>query len=141
MTEKEKLYLLKVLNPDNPFTASSSEQTRYSVELGTLTEMQFDIPRNLFHAQKGSNRTQRLILRREENDFKKVCKEVTELFEYIDLASVILTPRTSALMQDALVAQLTTEHGALQSIQVEFSPEENEKIRRAIGLLKGMNVD
>lgn len=140
-TEEEKAYLLKVMNPDNPFTAAAGEHTTYSVELGTLTETQFDIPRNLFHSLKRSNRTQKSVLRREENEFKKACEEVTEIFEAVDPVSALLTPKTSAPMSESLVAQLTAERGALQSIQVEFTPEESEEIRLAISILQGMDVD
>nr|UUT42619.1 MAG: polymerase PB1 [Orthomyxoviridae sp.] len=134
-TEEEKSYLLKVMNPDNPFTGGPAELTTYSVELGQLVDIEMDIPRNLFNLQKRSNATKRSLLRAEEDTFKKVCNEVNEVFEMVDPVSALITPRTTTKMSTSLAHQLSGERGALRSAGVEFSPEELNLIDQAIDLL------
>nr|URY50684.1 PB1 protein [Quaranjavirus sp.] len=136
-TEEEKTYLLRVMNPDNPFTGGPTELTTYSVELGQLVDVEMDIPRNLFNLQKRSNATRRSLLRKEEDNFKKVCTEITEVFEAVDPVSALITPRTTTKMSQSLAHQLSAERGALRSAGVEFTNEELMEIDRAVTLLAG----
>nr|UYL95485.1 MAG: polymerase basic 1 protein [Yushu Ortho tick virus 1] len=135
-TEEEKRYLERVMNPDNPFTAAPHETTTYSVELGQLVDVEMDIPRNLFNLQKRSNATRRSLLRKEEDDFKRVCQEINDTFEAVDPVSALVTPRTTTSMADSLSTQLTAERGALHSASVSFTPEELAEIEAALELLK-----
>nr|UAJ23566.1 PB1 [Granville quaranjavirus] len=136
-TEEEKTYLLRIMNPNNPFTGGPSEMTTYSVELGQLVDVEMDIPRNLFHLQKRSNATKRSLLKDEEEKFKKVCNEINEVFETIDPVSALVTPRTTMKMSDSLGHQLASERGALKSAGVTFDEEETQILNKAIRLLMG----
>lgn len=141
-TDEEREYLLRVMNPDNPFTGGPSELTTYSVELGQLVDVEMDIPRNLFHLQKRSNATKRSLLKDEEEKFKKVCSEINEVFETIDPVSALVTPRTATKMAESLGHQLASERGALKSAGVTFDEEETRTLDKAIKLLMGkLNVE
>lgn len=139
-TEEEKNYLLRIMNPDNPFTGGPTELTTYSVELGQLVDVEMDIPRNLFNLQKRSNATRRSLLKKEEDNFKKVCTEITEVFESVDPVSALITPRTTTKMAQSLAHQLSSERGALRSAGVSFTKEELMEIDQAVNLLSSSDI-
>nr|UYL95483.1 MAG: polymerase basic 1 protein [Tongren Ortho tick virus 1] len=141
VNQEEKDYLLRVMNPNNPFTTMPHEVTTYSVELGQLVEAPCEIPRNLFTSMKRSNATKRSLLRAAEDDFRKTCSLVTEIFETIDPLSALLTPKTTQNMSTTLLQVLQCEEGALRSVGVDFSAEEEAEIAKAIDILRGVEMD
>nr|UUT42600.1 MAG: polymerase PB1 [Orthomyxoviridae sp.] len=141
VNQEEKNYLLRVMNPNNPFTTMPHEVTTYSVELGQLVEAPCEIPRNLFTSMKRSNATKRSLLREAEDDFRKTCSLVTEIFESVDPLSALLTPKTTQHMSTTLLQVLQCEEGALKSVDVEFTAEEEEEITKAMNILRGIEMD
>jgi hypothetical protein len=55
--KEEKEYLLKCVNPDNPFSEEINEEVTYSKEHGCLIQEEIEVPRTIFHWVKRSNRT------------------------------------------------------------------------------------
>nr|QKK82920.1 PB1 [Uumaja virus] len=140
-TDEEKEYLYKVMNPLNPFTAPVTESTSYSVELGTMVDVEMEIPRNLFHSIKRSNRTQRSVMKEKENKFRRLCDIVNDTFEAIDPVSALITPKSVTPMAESMITALSAEYGALHSIGVEFTPEEQEELEKAIDLLQQETIN
>ncbi|PNF26221.1 hypothetical protein B7P43_CG03716, partial [Cryptotermes secundus] len=56
-TEEEKTYMLRCMNPDNPFSEDPEEEMTYSKEHGYLITEEIEVPRTIFHYVKRSNRT------------------------------------------------------------------------------------
>lgn len=56
-TQKEKEYLLRIINPDKPFSGEVEEEMVYSKEKGTLDLEKVETPRTIFNFVKRSNRT------------------------------------------------------------------------------------
>ncbi|AIY25030.1 polymerase basic 1 protein [Wellfleet Bay virus] len=134
--EKAKEYLEAVMNPDNPFTSDAQEITSFSKELNTLVDSSLELPRNLFHTLKRSNATKKALLRKEDNDFIRVCDSAMSLFEEIIPASLIQVPTGPQKMNSVMSAVLSAELSALETVGVEFSESELVEIQNAISLLK-----
>lgn len=56
-TIEEKNYLLRIINPDNPFSGEIEEEMTYSKKKGTLDIELVETPRMIFNFVKKSNRT------------------------------------------------------------------------------------
>nr|APG77865.1 polymerase PB1 [Beihai orthomyxo-like virus 1] len=131
LSEFEREYYLKVVNPENPFTQREQSHTSYSIETGTLIETETEIPRNVFHYIKKSNRTVKNDEKSAELIYQKSCDNAVKIYEKLVPSSVLFNPTGSRSMAKAITEVLGVSKKTLQESNM-LTEAEVDLIQEAI---------
>lgn len=128
--EAEKEYLLRIQNPENPFSAPPEDSIRYDKELNAIIATAIQTPRNIFSYMRRSNRsnigkTDRKVEEEKDNT------EALDILQSADPTLFFKTPSTSVSMADHLISILDAVGGDL-----ELSENEKTKLKKAISKLR-----
>nr|DBA44339.1 TPA_asm: polymerase PB1 [Diachasmavirus orthomyxi] len=104
--EKEKEYLLKIMNPNNPFSGEAEEEITYSRDKGTLISIYNEIPRNLFTWIKRSNRTVRSKDKGDLFDDEKANAEALEIIRLADPTVYLEYPKTKSKVSKHIMGMM-----------------------------------
>lgn len=129
-TPEEKDYLLRIINPDNPFSGEVEEEMVYSKEKGTLDLERVETPRTIFNFVKRSNRTFKGELKGKQADKEKMYSKIMKVVNSADPSTLISFPRSAAVISDHVGGILKTMRNSLV-----LSEEEEERYLNALNLL------
>nr|AVR52572.1 PB1 [Photinus pyralis orthomyxo-like virus 2] len=135
-SECERNYLLRVRNPENPFSEEPTPEVAFSKEMGTLVMEITETPRTVFHFTKRSNRTFGGPNQQEQAIEERSYGELLDIIRSVDPTTTIEYPKSGTNIADHLIALLETE-----SIGIGLDEEESEMLQKAINKLKGIEDD
>lgn len=140
-TEMEKRYLLRIRNPDNPFSGEPREEITWSKESGTLTSDYIDTPRTVFHYVKRANATIKNIKGRTHVDEERDNSNALEIVNIADLSTLIRTPAHPGSMAKHVAGCLE-----VSAVSLDLDDRERGKLALALerlrhGDLEDVNLD
>lgn len=116
---EEKEYLLRVINPDNPFSGEVEEQKVYSKEKGTLDLEKVETPRTIFNFVKRSNRTFKGDMKEIQAEKEKTYSKILKKVNAVDPSTLISFPRSAAVISNHVAGQV------IGMLALHTAPNEN----------------
>lgn len=130
-TEEEKKYLLRIINPDNPFSGEVEEEMIYSKEKGTLDLEKVETPRTIFNSVKRWNRTFKGNMKETQADKEKMYSKMLKIVNMAVPSTLISFPRSAAVISNHIAGIIRTMKNSL-----ELPGEDEERYANALHLLE-----
>nr|AJG39091.1 PB1 [Wuhan Mosquito Virus 3] len=129
--ESERCYLIKVCDPENPFSGEAREDLTWSKEAGTLTLDLVDTPRTVFHYVKRANASIKNTKGKTHADDEKHNAIALEILTNADLSLTLKVPAFSGSMAKHVMGCMETE-----AMDLDFTEEEKALLMAARGRLR-----
>uniref|UniRef100_A0AAT9JAH8 RNA-directed RNA polymerase catalytic subunit n=1 Tax=Blattella germanica orthomyxovirus 1 TaxID=3133491 RepID=A0AAT9JAH8_9ORTO len=130
-SDQESNYLLKCINPDNPFSEDPDEEMVYSKEHGCLILEEVEVPRTVFHYVKRSNRSVSTASSQNTAAEEKAHSEALKICRQVDPTLYISNPSTNVSINEHLIGILSSTYSSL-----ELTAEEKLEVQSALELLE-----
>jgi hypothetical protein len=131
ITEEDKGYLMRMRNPENPFSKDPEEGVSYSVDRGRLVVDTIETPRTVFHYCKRSNRTINSKTRSVQIENERHNAEALSIIRLALPNTYLRTPSSSTPINLAIRAALI-----LGSSNCELSEDERKEVEAALFALE-----
>lgn len=130
ISDKDREYFMKVMNPGNPFSEPAEEQLLYNKDVGIMVSTEDNTPRNVFCYIRRSNKTSKDTLSMNEAKIEKANQAAFEIIlTSVDPSFLLTIPCSKAPLNKYLSSTLIL---LKEKVKDRFSNEQMRLINRAI---------
>nr|QRW42568.1 MAG: polymerase PB1 [Astopletus virus] len=130
-TEIEKMYLLKIRDPRNPFSGEPKEDITWSKEAGTLVLDLVDTPRTMFHYVKRANASVKNVKGKTHAEVEKDNALALDIATMADISTLVRIPTHPVPTAYHVAGCMET-----MSAGLEFTDEEKADLDAALARLR-----
>lgn len=96
-TKEEREYLLKIRDPNNPFSGNVEEEINFNPEIGSISVSLVETPRTIFHTVRRANRSVLNIRGSTNADIEKHNAEALKIINEADISTYLRVPAGSTV--------------------------------------------